>query len=85
MKTECNATQLTFQGLGRRRVEAEFGAGLVTTDAGALLIREVATSTRMIKRIAACFTDGRDPSQVEHLLPARLRPSNIDASAGTVE
>ncbi len=66
MKTECNAIQLTFQGLGRRRVEAEFDAGLVTTDAGALLLREAAAATRMMERIAACFTDGRDPSQVEH-------------------
>jgi hypothetical protein len=66
MRTDCTSDQLRFQGLGRRRVEAEFDAGLVTTDAGGLLLREVAAGTRMMERIGACFTDGRDPERSEH-------------------
>ncbi len=70
MRTDCTADQLHFQGLGRRRIEAEFDAGLVTTDAGGLLLREVDSNTRMIDRIAACFTDGRDPARSEHSIPS---------------
>ena len=66
MQTHCDASQLPFQGLGSRRVEAQFDAGMVTTDAGGLLLREVDCATRMMERVAACFRDGRDPSRAEH-------------------
>src|SRR5690606_41438469 len=65
MRTDCIPNQLSFQGLGRRRIEAEFDAGMVTSDAGGLLLRETAARTRMMERIGACFTDGRDPARVE--------------------
>ena len=41
MTTECSVSKLQFQGLGRRRVEAEFNGGQITSDAGGLLLREV--------------------------------------------
>src|SRR5690606_15430335 len=66
MRTDCIPNQLSFQGLGRRRIEAEFDAGMVTSDAGGLLLRETAARTRMMEGIGACFTDGRDPARVEH-------------------
>lgn len=66
MQTHCDASQRFFQGLGSRRVEAQFDAGMVTTDAGGLLLREVDAATRMMERVAACFCDGRDPSRAEH-------------------
>lgn len=66
MRTDCTPIQLEFQGLGRRRVEAAFDAGHVTSDAGGPLLREVARATRMMERVASCFRDTRDPSRVEH-------------------
>jgi len=66
MQTDCTPVQLEFQGLGRRRVEAAFDAGHVTSDAGGLLLREAAGATRMMERIASCFDDARDPGRVEH-------------------
>ena len=39
MDTECSVSKLQFQGLGRRRVEAEFNGGQITSDAGGLLLR----------------------------------------------
>jgi len=66
MQTHCDASQLPFQGLGSRRVEAQFDAGMVTTDAGGLLLREAESATRMMERVAACFRDARDPSRAEH-------------------
>ncbi len=66
MQTDCTAVQLEFQGLGRRRVEAAFDAGHVTSDAGSLLLREVALATKMMERVGGCFQDARDPSRIEH-------------------
>ncbi len=68
MQTDCNSAQLEFQPLGRRIVEAAFDAGHVTSDAGGLLLREIASTTRMMERIATCFTDTRDPARAEHSL-----------------
>lgn len=66
MKTDCHQTKMAFQGLGSRQVVASFDAGQVTSDAGALLLREVALRTGLISRFAACFRDGRDSRYVEH-------------------
>ena len=66
MQTDCNPVQLEFQALGRRIMEAAFDAGHVTSDAGGLLLREASSATRMMERVASCFTDARDPSRAEH-------------------
>ncbi len=38
--TDCKSEQAEFQGLGHRKVVAAFDGGDVTSDAGALLLRE---------------------------------------------
>ena len=65
MKTECIAEQLEFQGLGSRRVVADFAAGHVTSDAGALLLREYDQRHGISARFARCFEDYRDAERVE--------------------
>ncbi len=64
--TECNQEQLEFQALGRRKVTASFDGGNVTSDAGGLLLREVARGSGLIDKFAKCFTDFRDPDAIEH-------------------
>jgi hypothetical protein len=66
METHCIPQQLTFQGFGTRRVEAAFDGGEITSDAGGLLLREVAHGTRLLERFSACFVDHRDPTLIEH-------------------
>ena len=41
MLTQCNKQTFDFQALGRRMVTATFDGGAITSDAGALLLREV--------------------------------------------
>jgi len=66
METECNTDYLDFPMLGRREVLADFRGGDITSDGGALLLREVEQSTGIIRQFAACFTDHRNPDLVEH-------------------
>jgi hypothetical protein len=47
-------------------VVADFDGGTITTDGGALLLREVEERTGILRQFAACFTDYRDPDLVEH-------------------
>lgn len=66
MPTECIPEQLSFQGIGTRQVVADFTAGAVTSDAGGLLLREVAEGSGIVRRFAECFVDYRDPGMIEH-------------------
>jgi len=66
LPTECIAEQLSFQGIGTRQVVADFTGGAVTSDAGGLLLREVAEGSRIVGRFAECFVDHRDPGMIEH-------------------
>ncbi len=66
MLTECNARGFVFQGLGSRSVTARFDGGAITSDAGGLLLREVEAKTGILRRLATCFDDHRDPDLIEH-------------------
>ncbi|HEX2715473.1 MAG TPA: IS1380 family transposase [Candidatus Acidoferrales bacterium] len=70
--TECNQTGFLFEGHFSRRVEAHFDGSRMTTDGGALLLRAVDKKIRLLKRMATCFRDGRDPERVEHTLSELL-------------
>jgi hypothetical protein len=70
--TECNQETFSFTEHFSRRVEAGFTAGPVSTDGGALLLREVDRKINLIDRLAGCFSDGRSPLLVKHQLPEML-------------
>jgi hypothetical protein len=71
--TKCTAPSLHFQDLGSRSVVAQFNGGTITSDAGALLLREVDSRFGFLERFAACFTDHRNPELVEHSLVDLLK------------
>src|SRR3954465_4995663 len=66
MTTECNSTYLDFPMLGSRQVLADFDGGDISSDGGALLLRETERLTGIIRQFAACFIDHRNPDLVEH-------------------
>jgi hypothetical protein len=49
-------------------VESEFTAGRVSSDGGALLLREADRKINLLGRLAGCFIDGRSPLLVRHQL-----------------
>jgi hypothetical protein len=59
---------LEFEALGSRKVTASFDGGAITSNAGALLLRQTDSRISLSRQVAACFTDGRDQRQVEHSL-----------------
>ena len=66
MPTECSAEQFDFGTVEGRAVEAAFDAGLVTSDAGALLLGATDRAIGMMGRFAACFHDERRAERIEH-------------------
>ncbi len=73
MSTECTTGALPFQGVAGREVVARFDGGTLTSDGGAVLLREVDRATKILGQFAACFTDHRDPTRVTHPVAALVR------------
>ncbi|MFO0881578.1 MAG: IS1380 family transposase [Gemmataceae bacterium] len=70
--TECNSQPLSFSTLGSRKVEADFSAGSLTTDAGALLLREADRRLGLLDALDRAIPDPRHPEWITHPQRARL-------------
>jgi Transposase DDE domain group 1 len=66
MPTECIQDSLDFGTVEGRSVVGAFDGGLITSDAGALLLGAADQAIRLTERFAACFSDGRDARSIEH-------------------
>ena len=66
MLTDCTTKTITLSSLRRQKVLVEFDGGKITSDAGALLLREADQRLNLVKRISACIPDPRDPDCIEH-------------------
>jgi hypothetical protein len=64
---------LLFDDLGPRLVQADFSGGTLSSDAGALLLRQVDLNLGMTQNLAQCFGDGRNQFWVEHSVEELLR------------
>ena len=72
MLTQCSPTEMEFGRAGGRRVVADFDGGLVSSDAGALLLGETDKAIGLIDRFTACFGDHRSPLFTVHALKALI-------------
>ena len=70
MLTECSANEIDFGRAGSRRVVADFDGGMVSSDAGALLLVETDQAIKLVDRFTACFRDSRNPAYVVHGMKA---------------
>jgi hypothetical protein len=66
MQTECNPDRFGFAPVGRREVVGSFDGGTITSDAGALLLKQTDQAIGLSRRLAACFHDRRDQEKIEH-------------------
>jgi Transposase DDE domain group 1 len=64
--TDCNLDSVRFASLDSKAVVADFLGGRLTTDAGALLLREVAERTGLFRDLDAVIPDPRHPVFVIH-------------------
>ena len=80
--TDCSAEQIEFLAFRGRRVEAAPTAGRTSTDGGVLLLREVAQRMGLFGRLAACFTDHRDPRRIEHTVEEMVSQRVLGLACG---
>ena len=66
--TECNQSDFGFAACGKREIVARFDGGTISSDGGALLLRQTDQRLNLLPRLAECFLDGRNPEQIEHTI-----------------
>lgn len=64
--TERNPENISFSSLGRKRFLADFNGGKITSDTGALLLRQVDKRIGLINEISNCIPDPRNPIFTKH-------------------
>lgn len=80
--TDCITQPLLFSSLGRRKVEADFNGGHLTSDAGMLLLREVDRRIGLIDALTDCIADPREASKITHELRTLLAQRILAIAAG---
>ncbi len=66
MKTQDNHCKVPLASLFGKRVNIAFDGGILTSDSGALLLREVEAKSGILSRLIEAITDRRHPSYVAH-------------------
>jgi len=64
--TECTQSGFGFEDCGSREIVARFDGGTISSDGGALLLRQTDKRLNLLPRLAQCFLDGRNQDLVEH-------------------
>jgi hypothetical protein len=64
--TDCNQSSFGFEARGKREIVARFDGGTISSDGGALLLRQTDQRLNLLPRLADCFLDSRNQEQVEH-------------------
>ena len=64
--TECTQSHFEFQAHYSREVVARFDGGTMSSDGGALLLRQTDRRLHLLSRVAECFEDHRSPWLTTH-------------------
>jgi hypothetical protein len=64
--TDCNTQPLLFASLNHKKIQADFNGGSITSDAGALLLRELDKHIGLIDAISRCIPDPRNQFFIAH-------------------
>ncbi len=66
ISTDYSPSQFNFGSIKGRKVIADFTGGIITSDAGIILLAELDKKLQITARFAQCFRDYRDSSYVEY-------------------
>ena len=64
--TDCTQTKFQFSSIKRRKVEAGFGGGSVTSNGGLILLGEIERKLKLSQKVASILPDHRDQDKITH-------------------
>ncbi len=71
--TNCNQEWIEFPAVKRRKVQAAFSGGDITSDGGALLLRDMDRRLGLLESVNRVLHDPRDSDRVVHSQLSLLR------------
>ena len=71
--TECNHEAFAFSNCRKRQVRGNFAGGSISSNGGALLLREVDRRMRLTERVARALGDRRQRGKVRHEVVTMVR------------
>ena len=71
-----------FPAVARKKVSAAFDGGMLSSDGGVLLLRNVEKQLGIAQRLSACLKDKRDPDLIQHSVEEMLRLRMFAIAAG---
>ena len=71
--TDDSLLPFDLPSIQRKKVSAAFDGGLISSDSGLVLLREVERHLGLAETLAGCIRDRRNQAQVVHALSAMLR------------
>jgi Transposase DDE domain group 1 len=80
--TDCNRDHVTFSRLGSKAVVADFLGGRLTSDAGALLLREIGEQIGLFEALDRAIPDPRNPVFIVHEQQSMLAQRIIAIALG---
>ena len=72
----------TFPAVARKKVSAAFDGGMLSSNGGVLLLRNVEKRIGIAQRLSACLKDKRDPDLIKHTVEEMLRLRVLAIAAG---
>src|SRR5246127_2657535 len=63
---ECIQSRFGFAKHFSREIVGEFSGGTLSSDGGALLLREVDQKMNLLPRFSQCFLEGRNADLIDH-------------------
>ena len=80
--TQCNHGAMKFSSCRRRRVRVDFSGGSISSNGGALLLREVDRKLGLTDRVARALGDRRQRAKVRHEVVTMVRQRVHAVAAG---
>ncbi|MEQ1868050.1 MAG: IS1380 family transposase [Micropepsaceae bacterium] len=68
--------------VARKKVSAAFDGGMLSSDAGVLVLRNVEKQLGLARRLSLCLKDRRDPDLIKHTVEEMLRLRVLAIAAG---
>jgi hypothetical protein len=79
---ENNQMELEFPSVCGKKVVADFEGGVVSSDAGLLLLRETERTVGIINRLTGCISDNRDQRYVYHQIHELMTQRILQIACG---
>lgn len=70
---EDTLPSFNFPAVARKKVSAAFDGGMLSSDAGVLLLRDIEKELGIAQRLSSCLKDRRDPDSITHTIEDMLR------------